>query len=73
MAHLLADVPRRTASAAQAWQELAAVVPAPAVDEPVEVFDQIGPLLGGGRTGSCPRAGAAPRSATCRSGPPTAS
>ena len=43
MAHRLADVPRRTASAAQAWQELAAVVPAPAVDEP-EVFDQIGPL-----------------------------
>lgn len=72
MAHRLADVPRRTASAAQAWQELAAVVPAPAVDEPVEVFDQIGPLLGG-RTGSCPRAEAAPRSATCRSGPPTAS
>ena len=27
----------------------------------------------GGRTGPCPRAGAAPRSATCRSGPPTAS
>lgn len=47
MAHLLADVPRRTASAAQAWQELAAVVPAPAVDEPVEVFDQIGPLPAG--------------------------
>lgn len=66
MAHLLADVPRRTASAAQAWQELAAVVPAPAVDEPVEVFDQIGPLLGVGRA---PARGQERRRGAPRAGP----
>lgn len=66
MAHLLADVPRRTASAAQAWQELAAVVPAPAVDEPVEVFDQIGPLLGVGRA---PARGQRRRRGAPRAGP----
>lgn len=66
MAHRLADVPRRTASAAQAWQELAAVVPAPAVDEPVEVFDQIGPLLGVGRA---PARGQERRRGAPRAGP----
>ncbi|MBE6477794.1 MAG: serine/threonine protein kinase [Propionibacteriaceae bacterium] len=47
MAHLLAELPARVPSAAQAWQELAAVIPEPSTGEPVEVFDQIGPLPAG--------------------------
>jgi len=47
MAHLLAELPARVPSAAQAWQELAAVIPETSTGEPVEVFDQIGPLPAG--------------------------
>ena len=47
IAHLIADVPARVTSAAQAWRELAAVVPEPQIGEPVEVFDQIEPLPAG--------------------------